>query len=303
MLTNWPLVSVVIVTKNEEKNIENCLRSLRLQSYPRPKIEIIVVDNCSSDRTKKIAHKYTQNVFNKGPERSVQRNFGLMKAKGKYLMYLDADMILSSTVIEKAVKKMENLNLAGLYLSEIILGKSYWSKVRRFERSFYDGTAIDCVRIIRKSVFSRSGGFDFSLTGPEDWDLDKKIRNIGLVDTLGKYDFGRIHKKLSRINYQKNLVEQLIKLAMEPLILHNETDFKIQKYLSKKNYYSKSFQKYIEKWGKTDEDIQKQFGLFYRFFTVFLENGKIRRLVSYPHLAVGLFLLRFCVGIIFLFRK
>ncbi|MCD6228212.1 MAG: glycosyltransferase, partial [Candidatus Omnitrophica bacterium] len=42
-----PEVSVIITTKNEEKNIDNCLKSIITQSYPLKKIEIIVVDNNS----------------------------------------------------------------------------------------------------------------------------------------------------------------------------------------------------------------------------------------------------------------
>jgi len=61
-MTN-PLVSIVITTKNEEKNIENCLKSIVNQTYKN--IEIIVVDNNSSDSTKEISLKYTDKVFDK----------------------------------------------------------------------------------------------------------------------------------------------------------------------------------------------------------------------------------------------
>ena len=106
-----PLVSVVITTKNEEKNIENCLKSILKQTYPRDKIEIIVVDNNSTDRTKEIARRYTDKVYNKGPERSAQRNFGAKQAKGEYYLYLDADMILSPNVISECVEKFGNWKL------------------------------------------------------------------------------------------------------------------------------------------------------------------------------------------------
>ena len=68
MKKRLPLVSVVITTKNEEKNIDNCLESIKLQTYPQDRIEIIVVDNNSSDKTKEIARRYTNNVLNCGPE-------------------------------------------------------------------------------------------------------------------------------------------------------------------------------------------------------------------------------------------
>lgn len=293
-----PLVSVVITSKNEEKNIGNCLESIRRQTYPRNFLEVIAVDNNSSDRTKEIAKKYTNNVFNRGPERSSQRNFGVEKSRGKYVIYLDADMILSSSVIERSVEKLEKNKLVALYIPEIVLGSSYWSKVRRFERSFYDGTAVDCVRVIRKHVFKKIGGFDLSLVGPEDWDLDKKVREFGKVEVLDKYDFEGINNKLATFNYSsKDFIEGLNKLSPLGLIYHNESKFNLGKYFQKKKYYARSFKTYIKKWGKNDSDIKKQFGFSYRYFNVFLENEKWKRLFLHPVLIIGVFFLRLLVGI------
>ena len=67
-------VSVIVTTKNEAKNIGRCLQSIQNQTYKA--IEIIVVDNFSKDETKRIAKKFTKKVFDKGPERSAQRNLG-----------------------------------------------------------------------------------------------------------------------------------------------------------------------------------------------------------------------------------
>ena len=351
MIVKQPLVSVIITTKNEEKNIGNCLESILrnigskfLNSYASkslnfyaPKslklyIEIIVVDNNSSDQTKEIARKYTKKVYNFGPERSAQRNFGAKKAKGKYLLFLDADMILSLTVIEEIIKKFEvlnskfetnskfpaiggagkiknnilqtsnlkhqtsSINLVALYIPEIVLGNSFWSKVRRFERSFYDGTVIDCVRAVRKDIFEKVGGFDTSLTGPEDWDFDKKVREQGKVAVLTSYDFEEINKKLNN-----RTIEQLSNLTNQPVIYHNEAEFNLKKYLTKKLYYAKSFEKYIQKWGKDDPDIKKQFGFWYRYFGVFLENGKWKRFLNYPILALGMYFLRGVLGLFYIF--
>src|SRR3990167_7173297 len=151
---DFPLVSVIITTKNEEKNIENCLLSIQGQKFPKSQIEIIVVDNHSTDDTTTITRKYTHQIYQKGPERSAQRNYGARKAKGKYYLYLDADMALSPSVIEECVKKMEkNKEFVALYIPEIIIGEGFWLKARRFERSFYNSTVIDCVRFIRISKF------------------------------------------------------------------------------------------------------------------------------------------------------
>ncbi len=57
-MDNKPLVSVIITTKNEERNIETCLKSIKNQTYK--KIEVIVIDNNSADSTEKISKKYTK---------------------------------------------------------------------------------------------------------------------------------------------------------------------------------------------------------------------------------------------------
>jgi len=308
-----PLISVIITTKNEEKNIKNCLESIKYQTYPQKKIEIIVVDNYSTDKTKTIARQYTSQIFNKGPERSAQRNFGVKMSSGKYVLYLDADMILSPTVIKKAVEKIEvssfksqtsGLSLVAFYIPEIVLGNSYWSKVRRFERSFYDGTVIDCARFIKKDVFEKVGGFDLSMTGPEDWDLDKKIRKIGKVGLLDKYSYAVIDNKLQGINHKDlNLVEKLGNLSSLSLVYHNETEFNLKNYLKKKRYYSQSFGNYIKIWGKNDLDIKKQFSLWYRYIKVYWNINSYFRIINYPHLFLGTCFLRVLVGFNYLFKK
>ena len=270
-----PTVSIVVTTKNEESYLRDCLLSIKNQTCPIESLEIIVVDNNSTDKTKSIAKEFTDFVFNLGPERSAQRNFGMSeKARGEYVMYLDADMRLSSNVIGKCLEEIKKDDqLVGLYISEIIICNGFWGRVRKFERSFYDATVIDCVRFMPKKIFQDLSGFDGGLTGPEDWDFDKRLRQIGKTD-----------------------------LVKEP-IYHDESDFGFKKYLGKKSYYTPGFVKYIKKWGKSDPDIKKQFGLIYRYFGIFLEEGRWRRIIAHPILSFGMFTLRFLVGVAFLTTK
>src|SRR5687768_16358333 len=101
-LMNKPLVSIIIPTYNEDRNIERHLRSIKAQSYPN--CEAIVVDDGSIDNTVALAKKYTSKVFpRKHAERSVQRNFGASKAKGQYVVFLDADMELTPHVIKSCL--------------------------------------------------------------------------------------------------------------------------------------------------------------------------------------------------------
>ena len=272
-MTKMIEVSVIITTRNEEKHIKNCLQSIKDQKFDQNSLEIIVVDNNSIDRTKFIAAEFTSNVFNLGPERSAQRNFGVRKSQGKYILYLDADMILAPLIISECVKKCEDDDLVALYIPERIIGESFWNKVRNFERSFYNATDIDCVRFVLRDIFNKLKGFDLSMTGPEDWDFDRRTRELGKTG-----------------------------ITSTPLS-HNEGLFKLTSYLVKKGYYCRTFDIYIKKWGSDDSIIKKQLGFYYRFFGVFFENGKWKKLIFHPVLALGMYFLRGLVGLMFVLRK
>ena len=86
----YSLISVVIAVFNEEKYIHNCLSSLIKQEY-KP-LEIIVVDDGSTDKTKGMI-KNKVSVFElKHQGTALSRNFGVSKAKGQIIVFLDADM-------------------------------------------------------------------------------------------------------------------------------------------------------------------------------------------------------------------
>jgi glycosyltransferase involved in cell wall biosynthesis len=272
------LISVIITTKNEESNIQNCLESISGQSFPFSEIEVLVVDNNSTDKTLEIVQEYMARpaplnikLFNWGPERSAQKNYGVKKSQGEYFIHLDADMTLGREVICECVDKMtDDPDLVGLYIPEIVMGEKYLSRVRKFERSFYDGTIIDGLRFIQKDKFLEAGKFDENLYACEDWDLDKRLKKLGRASIVSA------------------------------ILYHNESDFSLKNYLAKKEYYSKNFEVYISKWGKNDPDIRRQFGFYYRFIGVFVEDGKWKELISHPVLALGMYWLRFLVGLNYL---
>lgn len=293
------LVSIVIPTNKEEKNIENCLRSIRCQSYKN--IEVIVVDNNSSDKTKEIALKYTNKVFDEvsksGPPR---RNFGAKIAGGKFIAAVDADMILSPDLVESCVFWMTQNDCLALYIPEIVLGKMFWSRVRRFERSFYDGTVIDAARFYRKDIYDRLGGFDENLIGPEDWDFDKKIRQLGRVDLLEGGCLPADMETKSTWEFTGFIKTRGVDPSgRRAVVYHNESEFDLRKYLRRKDYYLHTLDVYFHRWGKEDSDIKKQFGFWYRYFGVFIENGKWEKLLRHPLLTMGMYFLRGMVGFVY----
>lgn len=102
------LVSVVVPFYNAQKFLDRCINSILTQTYEN--IELILVNNCSTDNSEKIAMNYKQDVRvkyficnKKGV--SFARNEGINKSTGEWLVFVDADDYLDSTIIENMVNK------------------------------------------------------------------------------------------------------------------------------------------------------------------------------------------------------
>jgi len=249
------LVSVVIPTYNSEKTLVKCLESIKNQTYKN--VEIIIVDKFSKDKTVEIAHNYGAKVFQLNVERAEAKNFGLKKATGKYVCFIDSDMELTKNVVKESVNLTEkDEKIAGIIIPERSVGNSFWVRVRDFERSFYANTEIESARFFRKDLVDKVNGFDEDVVFFEESTLPQKIEKLGY----------NVRKRISSV------------------ILHIEDNFSIRKWLRKKYYYGKTLHKYKERWQTTS----KQISVFYRF-KLFLKN---KRFYSQPLLAFGVIILK-----------
>lgn len=255
-----PLVSVIIPTKNSEKFLEECLKSIKNQAYGN--IEIIVVDNNSGDRTKEIAKKYADKVFNCGPERSAQRNFGANQSSGAYFFFVDSDMVVSSKVAESCVKKTAGNEFAkGIIIPEESYGEGFWAQCKKLERSFYSGVDwMEAARFFKKDAYRAAGGYDENMVSGEDWDLSQRIGKTG---------------KLIRISEK---------------IYHNEGRATLSEIVKKKFYYAKKLAVYADK-RKNSGDFKKQTGIFSRY-KLFLSQPKA--LFKNPIIGTGMLFMKTC---------
>jgi len=254
MKKNSSKASIIVTTKNNENTIDSCLSSIKIQSYPN--IELIVVDNNSKDSTKEIAKKFTKLVFNKGPERSAQRNFGVSKSSGKFVMYIDSDQELEKNVIKECVQACESKGFDAIVVEEDTVAKTYWSKVRALERQAYVGSEfIVAARFLKKSAFEKLKGFDENLTGQEDSDLHNRLLSNG-------FKIGR---------------------RIKSIIHHHESD-SLKDAARTFYYYGNTWARYIKK--HPDRAVQQYFSM--RFLT-YLQHWSI--FARNPLLAAG-FLVR-----------
>jgi glycosyltransferase involved in cell wall biosynthesis len=174
------LVSVVVPTRNSGRTIATCLESVRDQRWPA--VELIVVDNASSDGTREVAERLADVVVEAGPERSAQRNEGIARAGGDWVLWVDADMELPPDTVERSLDAAREADATAVFVPEVSVGPGYWTRCRALERRCYVGEPlIEAPRLVRTAYLRRVGGFDQRLTGPED----AALRNRMLADGIG----------------------------------------------------------------------------------------------------------------------
>jgi glycosyltransferase involved in cell wall biosynthesis len=167
-------VSVIVTTRNVERTLEACLRSIRSQDY-NP-FELIVVDNSSTDRSREIAAAHADVFLTAGPERSAQRNLGVQAARGPWILWIDADMVLTPDVVSSAIAAAGNADAPAASIPERTVGPGFWTACRTLERSCYlDDPSLFNPRLLRRDLLVGLGGFDERMAGPEDADLRLRL--------------------------------------------------------------------------------------------------------------------------------
>jgi len=176
-------ISVVVVAKNEEKYIENCLKCLKNQTL---KPEIIVVDGHSTDRTFSIAKKYADKVV-KDNKKGVAdaRNIGWKIAKGDIVAYCDADCLPTKDWVEKISKLMNNnVCIFGPLIpyegkTKVKLGLKVWGDLFLEAISLLGYPCICAANVAFKRSVLKKYSFRYDML--EDFDIGNRIRKIGRV--------------------------------------------------------------------------------------------------------------------------
>jgi len=138
-------ISVIIITKNEEKNIIDCLESVKWAQ------EIIIVDSGSNDRTKQISQEYTHNFFfHKWQGFGVQKQIALDYATFDWVLSIDADERVTKELKIEIIESINKKDFDGYYIPRL---SNYFGKFIKHSGWFPDYT----VRLVRrnKAAFSK----------------------------------------------------------------------------------------------------------------------------------------------------
>ncbi|MBI2335798.1 MAG: polysaccharide deacetylase family protein [Deltaproteobacteria bacterium] len=196
----WPFISVVIPAFNEERHIENCIRSTQNQDYPGV-YEIIVVDNASTDQTQVKAANLGVKVVHE-PKRGLcaARQAGLEASQGEIIAYIDADSLAPSNWLKDiAIKFQEDPKIVGISGFYRFFGIKKW-RHRCFFWIFFHILEpllflfLACLRqsafrganfAVKKAAVYQVGGFDTSiLFYGEDLNIADRLQRVGKIKQI-----------------------------------------------------------------------------------------------------------------------
>ena len=173
-------ITAIVPTRNSGRTLAACLGSLQHQTHPD--VEIIVVDNASTDDTPTLARQMAHVVVDRGPERSAQRNHGAALATGEVVLFVDSDMVLEPTVLADIAETFGTRpGIGAVIIPERSFGVGFLASCRVLEKSLYVGQDdVEAPQAFRREVFELVGRWDETLTAAEDWDLADRTRAAGV---------------------------------------------------------------------------------------------------------------------------
>lgn len=184
------LFSIIIPAYNEEKLLPRCLKAVFNQNFDNKKFEVIVVDNNSTDKTRKIAEQFKAVIVSENKQGLIfARNAGLRVAKGKYFINLDSDVKVPANwllKIDQIIKENNNLGLlTGPYKcvdfenETDLLNKLltffliFTNKIFGVPFGYYGGNVI-----MERKSFLKIGGYDLKYS-TDQISIIPRLRKIG----------------------------------------------------------------------------------------------------------------------------
>lgn len=213
-MSELPLISVVIPARNAAAHLGRCLESVQALDWPRERLEVIVVDNASTDDTVKIASAF-EGVTVLAEQRrgaGLARNAGWRAAKGGLIAFTDSDCRPSPQWLQRLVPKFDNPEIGGAggalipdtpqtVVEEYIIAKDILSQERAMREEYVSPPfLVTANAMYRREALAQVEGFDEWLTvNGEDADLAWRIQWAGWkLDYVSEAEVVHSHRSTVR---------------------------------------------------------------------------------------------------------
>lgn len=183
-----PLVSVIVITKNNADIIEDCIKSLITQTMPHTEYELIFVDGYSDDGTESIIEKYASEhefisiLHENYGKMGYARNLGIKHSKGDIIVFTDGDAILPETWLDNIVGCLRDGNLDAVGGLDILAAEGSGDTILdtwRRSKKASGIKAIPCMKTVnlalRKDSIFACDGFDANLSHFDEAELLSRL--------------------------------------------------------------------------------------------------------------------------------
>jgi glycosyltransferase involved in cell wall biosynthesis len=191
------MVSLIITTYNYAKYIERAVRSALDQSLGNEQYELIIVNDCSTDHTKEILGNYetTARIFHleKNIGLAAARNFGIKKARGQYIIFLDADDYIQRDLLKVLSVFLNENNRLDAVAVDYYLVNEYGDHAEHIDAN---DKPIACGIMFRKDLLYNVGLYDENFRAREEEDLRMRF--------LARYSIYHIPLPLYRYRMHEN---------------------------------------------------------------------------------------------------
>ena len=226
----WPIVTIAIPAWNEEECMEETLNSLHVIDYPRDKLQIIVVNDGSTDRTQEITEDFIENkkedlniiLYNKeNGGKASALNFALDKSAGEFFVTFDVDSSIKeedSNILKHLLTQFEEDNVAAVCPAMKVRDpENFFQKVQFIEfiinayykklMSWMDGVLV-CpgpFSVFRTSVCKELGGWDTkNITEDMEFTFRMQKKRYRIIQSIETSIYTRMPGKLRAMENQRN---------------------------------------------------------------------------------------------------
>ncbi|MCA1788557.1 MAG: glycosyltransferase [Thioalkalivibrio sp.] len=185
--TEEPVISVVVIGRNEGERLVRCLRSVQAADTGGKTVELIYVDSNSTDGSPERAQRLGARVLRVQPTRpsaAIGRNAGWRAATGSHVLFLDGDTLLDRGFLPVAMQEIQTSSEIGVvwgHRREIAPSASLYNRVLDLDWIYPPGDTEFCGgdALFQRAALERSGGFDDTLIAGEEPELCARLRAMG----------------------------------------------------------------------------------------------------------------------------
>ncbi len=183
---NVPLVSVVVIGRNEGPRLARCLESIHAMEHAAFEYEVIYVDSGSSDGSISLAKALADKVIvlnSSRPTAAQGRNAGWRAARGSIVLFLDGDTILDPWFVSRSLGSFEDSSIAVVWghRRETLETFSLYNRVLDLDWIYPAGFTEFCGgdALFRRAALEATGGYDDTLIAGEEPELCRRITALG----------------------------------------------------------------------------------------------------------------------------